>query len=734
MLFPDADKDGLPDAWEIANGSNPNVYDRDSIKAGTGTSFLDLYMASLWPAPGVNGSSPILPSGGIPPLTIDSEAPHQAVGALKGSLAVGADGAATYSIPIEIPKGTAGMEPKLSLGYSSSSGNGIAGLGWNIGGLQRITRGNSSAAKDGSHVPVGFGNQDRFFLDGERLVCISGTYGAAGSEYRTELDSYARITAVGAGPQYWQIQTKAGLVVKLGETLDSKLAVTPGTLAWCVNRVEDTLGNYYSVEYARDLPTTEFDFFNHRVSKLKYTGNALQGLNPYCSIDFSYDWRPDASRSFSTWAGSLVDLRLSKIRVLTGNDVNHSYRLNYTHSYQSGRSLLTSVVKCMNDDLSGLVLPTTLNYDGLQTPASGSTVNPLWRDSGTASLPAYGTNIDATGDVNSMVNLESGDPSRIKLTGDVARAYRLPIGMQQIYSDSTLRFEFNSSKITVGAFIGVDADTTYQSVATTNLHRIGGNGSTVKFDGVTFSGTTHAYNVSEGWKAITANLGSLGTGSRPYLVLICVDNDVSDGVDVAEFRNIRIYRNGSQVYTDVAPLVFDIDTELPRYADSEGKDLGVVTVDLDSDGLPDLADWRAVDYSVSAGVATAVTQGHAHKNLGDGFGIDPSILPPAFLPLSSRSTDGNGNAINQKHRLLAQPMDVDGDGNTDLMGAVDIRNSTGYLKNEYAFYGLTSTGWTEKTGWRLPFYMDNVASSVDQGGRRRDEHFQWVDLNCCGPI
>jgi hypothetical protein len=279
MLFPDADKDGLPDAWEIANGSNPNVYDRDSIKAGTGTSFLDLYMASLWPAPGVNGSSPILPSGGIPPLTIDSEAPHQAVGALKGSLAVGADGAATYSIPIEIPKGTAGMEPKLSLGYSSSSGNGIAGLGWNIGGLQRITRGNSSAAKDGSHVPVGFGNQDRFFLDGERLVCISGTYGAAGSEYRTELDSYARITAVGAGPQYWQIQTKAGLVVKLGETLDSKLAVTPGTLAWCVNRVEDTLGNYYSVEYARDLPTTEFDFVNHRVSKLKYTGNALQGLN-----------------------------------------------------------------------------------------------------------------------------------------------------------------------------------------------------------------------------------------------------------------------------------------------------------------------------------------------------------------------------------------------------------------------------------------------------------------------
>ena len=58
MLFADADKDGLPDDWENANGSNPNLYDRNNIKPGTGERFLDLYMDSLWLG-GINGNTAI---------------------------------------------------------------------------------------------------------------------------------------------------------------------------------------------------------------------------------------------------------------------------------------------------------------------------------------------------------------------------------------------------------------------------------------------------------------------------------------------------------------------------------------------------------------------------------------------------------------------------------------------------------------------------------------------------
>ena len=57
-----------------------------------------------------------------------------------GKFDVTASGAATYSIPIVIPPGTAGMVPQLSLQYLSQSGDGILGLGWMMTGLPTISR------------------------------------------------------------------------------------------------------------------------------------------------------------------------------------------------------------------------------------------------------------------------------------------------------------------------------------------------------------------------------------------------------------------------------------------------------------------------------------------------------------------------------------------------------------------------------------------------------------------
>ncbi len=81
------------------------------------------------------------------------------------------------------------VAPSLAIAYDSRGGNGLLGVGFHLAGLSAIRRCGSTLAQDGKLAAVALTSSDRYCLDGHRLRLTSGSYGAAGSRYQTEVET-----------------------------------------------------------------------------------------------------------------------------------------------------------------------------------------------------------------------------------------------------------------------------------------------------------------------------------------------------------------------------------------------------------------------------------------------------------------------------------------------------------------------------------------------------------------
>jgi RHS repeat-associated protein len=281
-------------------------------------------------------------------------------GKLAGAFSVGPAGSASYSIPIQAPPGTGGMVPAVSLNYDSGLGNGLVGAGWDIGGFGAITRCARTIAQDGVRAGVELSLNDKFCLDGQRLVLAPGAaYGAAGSEYRTEIESFAKVTAIGqlgSGPQSFSVKMKNGTTYEYGATADSRAIMSGHTTptAWLVNKVTDSNQNYYTVTYTNDTANNQF-----YVARVDYTGNAASALAPYNSVRFSYDTiRTDVDVSYNNGAKISNVARLTNVTTYNGaTTLVRNYKVVYQYSGPSGRSRVASVTECAG---TGECLPATV--------------------------------------------------------------------------------------------------------------------------------------------------------------------------------------------------------------------------------------------------------------------------------------------------------------------------------------------------------------------------------------
>jgi hypothetical protein len=143
----------------------------------------------------------------------------RAIGATPGAFSVTSEGAASYSVPLWVPAGRAGVQPELALQYDSRAGDGMMGRGWSISGLPAISRCRKTIALDGYAAPIQFDVSDPFCLDGQRLILVNGTHASDGAEYRTERDMFAKVVCNAPdakGPTSFTAHLKDGRILTFG--------------------------------------------------------------------------------------------------------------------------------------------------------------------------------------------------------------------------------------------------------------------------------------------------------------------------------------------------------------------------------------------------------------------------------------------------------------------------------------------------------------------------------------
>ena len=198
------------------------------------------------------------------------------VGRIPGEFATTATGAAAYVMPIDVSPGLGGLSPAVALSYNSQTGDGHAGLGWTLTGFPKITRCPLTRAVDGRVQGVRFGAQDRFCLDGQPLVLLSGAYGGDGAEYRLEIHGNERIISrgrQGVGPLWFELRQSDGLVKRFGNDADSRVEAAGNgeVMAWALNEVEDRFQQRVSYTYTEDSAKGE-----HYPAEVRWTHSASE--------------------------------------------------------------------------------------------------------------------------------------------------------------------------------------------------------------------------------------------------------------------------------------------------------------------------------------------------------------------------------------------------------------------------------------------------------------------------
>lgn len=357
--------------WE-ATGLTENTVYRFHVKAKNALGNITEWSLSL---PTITlPSTGSIPKGSVDPVS----------GEMGNDLTLSVDtftGSANYSIPIELPPGRQGSEPRIALTYNSDGKNGWCGMGWSLGmgGIARDTNKGVPVAQETNGQFIKQYDDDKGFVllgsGNSRLVLIE-EYPSGEREYRAQVDKNFNKYIYNASSNTWTVYDKGGTEYLFGQLqAESQTAgalmvhpqfdsTTPGdnTFAWHLGRIQDARGNLTYIYYTSDANQIYLD-------EVRYNGHT-EGLLTSSSVKFVLvdadvngipDDRADKSFSYATGYRIETNKLLGDVKVeVNGNKVRR-YHLNYKQSESTLRSLLSSVVMYGVDDVNSLP-PVTFDY------------------------------------------------------------------------------------------------------------------------------------------------------------------------------------------------------------------------------------------------------------------------------------------------------------------------------------------------------------------------------------
>lgn len=326
---------------------------------------------------------------------------HKIRAPLKGEFKVDENGAATYSLPINLPPGINKSEPNIGFVYNSAKRRGSMRMGWSLSGLSSISRCSATKEKDGFiyGVKSDAGEKQRFCLDGQPLILIpggsNGVYGEAGTKYITEIRNDLKIEAMGQagnGPDYFEVKSGDGKTFLYGKEALSKKksgccdfgfgskvsSINKNEIfIWKMDSVIDRSGNRVTYEYHTDKASNNNDVYSY-LSKIRYTGNS-SGTNTDIEVDLfwseslSYnEWKThvvsnNVIQGFvphnETYGDSATDgfilserFKLDKVSISVSGNSLRDYLLAYETIQQTGQPSIHNV-KSITECTQGLCTP-----------------------------------------------------------------------------------------------------------------------------------------------------------------------------------------------------------------------------------------------------------------------------------------------------------------------------------------------------------------------------------------